>query len=71
MKARAKHWVNYNGGWHVAGEVFPVSEADAEEISKYAELIEEEEAPEIVPESKPEPAPEAEISEPAKRQEIR
>ena len=41
MKARARHWVNYNGTWHSAGEVFEIHKADADEMQAYAEIIAE------------------------------
>lgn len=41
MVAKAKHWVNYNGEWHAAGETFEVEAADAESMKQYAEIEEE------------------------------
>ena len=38
MKAKAKHWVNYNGVWHRMGEVFDIEDKDAEEMKRYAEV---------------------------------
>ena len=54
MKAKANHWVKYNGEWHGKGEVFSIDKADAEEMKQYAELMEDE-------------TPEPEQREPAKR----
>lgn len=34
MKVRAKHWLNYNGVWHKAGEIFDVDNFD--EVREYA-----------------------------------
>ena len=42
MKAKAKHWVNYNGVWHGAGDVFAIDPSHADEMRQYAEIIEEE-----------------------------
>ena len=55
MKAIAKHWVNYNGVWHMTGAEFEIADADAAEMKQYAELIENDEQPE------------SEAHEPAKR----
>lgn len=41
MKVKAKHWVNYNGTWHQAGEVFAIDDADAAEMQQYAEVADE------------------------------
>lgn len=41
MKVKAKHWINYNGTWHQAGEVFAIDDADAAEMRQYAEVAEE------------------------------
>ena len=41
MRATAKHWVNYNGTWHMQGETFEIDKADAEEMKLYAELIDD------------------------------
>lgn len=60
MKATAKHWVNYNGTWHMKGETFVIDKADAEEMKLYAELIDDDEQP--VNEQ-----PSEEPKEPAKR----
>ena len=38
MKAKSKHWVNYNGVWHGTGEVFDIEDKDAEEMKRYAEV---------------------------------
>lgn len=43
MKAKAKHWVNYNGVWHMTGEEFQIDNADAAEMKLYADLVEENE----------------------------
>ena len=45
MRAKAKHWVNYNGTWHMHGETFEIDKADAEEMKLYAELIDDDEQP--------------------------
>lgn len=58
MKAKAKHWVNYNGVWHGAGDVFDIDPAYADEMRQYAEIIGDE-----PPVNDAEPAAE----EPAKR----
>ena len=58
MKAKAKHWVNYNGVWHPAGEEFPIDKADAESMKRYAEVTEDEPVTE---------AQEPEQSEPVRR----
>lgn len=49
MKVKAKHWVNYNGTWHQAGEVFAIDDADAAEMQQYAEAADEQPAAEIDP----------------------
>lgn len=41
MKVKAKHWVNYNGTWHMAGDVFTIDDADAAEMRQYAEMMDE------------------------------
>lgn len=58
MKAKAKHWINYNGVWRVAGEEFEIDKADAEEMKQYADVTDDE---------LPEHAQEAEQPEPVKR----
>lgn len=50
MKAKAKHWINYNGEWHGVGEVFEIAEADAEEMKRMCEVIEDAEQPVTEPE---------------------
>ena len=64
MKAVAKHWVNYNGDWHPAGEAFDIDPADAEEMKQYAEILPEEAAPE---EPKETAHDERAVEEPAQR----
>lgn len=39
MKAKAKHWVNYNGVWHMTGEVFNIDPADVDEMKLYADVM--------------------------------
>lgn len=53
MKAKAANWIKYNGEWHKPGEAFEIDNADAEEMKRIAEVIED--------------APVAEPEEPAKR----
>ena len=60
MRAKAKHWVNYNATWHMQGETFEIDKADSEEMKLYAELIEDDEPPADEP-------PADEPKEPAKR----
>ena len=38
MLAKARHWVNYNGTWHCAGEEFEIDAKDADEMKAYAEI---------------------------------
>ena len=38
MKAKARHWVKYNGAWHRAGESFVIDAKDAEEMKHFAEV---------------------------------
>lgn len=45
MKAKAKHWIKYNGKWHGAGEAFEIEDADAEEMKRTCEVIEDAEKP--------------------------
>lgn len=40
MKVKAKHWINYNGAWHKAGETFEVE--DFEEVKDHADKVVEE-----------------------------
>ena len=62
MKATAKHWVNYNGTWHPAGETFDIRKEDAETMKAFAVIQDEE------PKNEPEPEPEEEKNaEPIKR----
>lgn len=56
MKAKAKHWVNYGGQWHPAGEVFDIDPADAGEVRLYADVEEPEEEPEAEHPGTEEPA---------------
>lgn len=37
MKVIARHWLNYNGVWHKAGEEFEVN--DIEEVKEYVDPI--------------------------------
>ena len=50
MKAKARHWVNYGGNWHPAGEVFDIDPADAELVRQYADVNEPAKAPDEDPE---------------------
>lgn len=40
MKVKAKHWLNFDGVWHRAGETFEISTADAGRISEHIETAE-------------------------------
>ena len=53
MKAIAKHWVNYNGTWHPAGEAFDIESADAEQMKEYAQILPEEAEPDEPAQSAP------------------
>ena len=37
MKVRARHWLNYNGTWHRAGDEFEVD--DIEEVKEYVDPL--------------------------------
>lgn len=50
MKAKAKHWIKYNGVWHGAGEAFEIDSADAEEMKRMCEVTEDAEQPVTEPE---------------------
>ena len=39
MKVKAKHWINYNGAWHKAGETFEVDDFDT--VKGHADKVEE------------------------------
>lgn len=54
MKVKAKHWINADGVWHKAGEIFEIESAEG--IEKGVEVIAEPES-EVEPE-KPERASE-------------
>ena len=58
MLARARHWVNYNGTWHCAGEEFEIDAKDADAIKAYADITQcdEPEEPEQTETAQTEPA---------------
>ena len=41
MKVKAKHWINYNGKWHMGGSEFDISDNDAPEMAPYVERVEQ------------------------------
>ena len=54
MKVKAKHWLNYNGVWHRAGETFEVEDFDtvkdhAEKVGEAKEEVKEQYVSEIFP----------------------
>lgn len=40
MKVKAKHWLNHDGVWHSAGEIFEISTADAEALMDSVQIFE-------------------------------
>lgn len=56
MKLKAKHWVNYQGTWYKAGDVFKIFDGEAEEMKNFGEIIEEDEPKQAEDEPEPEEA---------------
>lgn len=40
-KVRARLWLNYNGAWHSAGDVFDADEKDIDAIREYVDFPDE------------------------------
>lgn len=40
MKVKAKHWLNYNGIWHMGGEEFEIPTTDADVLGDMVEIAE-------------------------------
>lgn len=41
MRVKAKCWLNYNGVWHMGGEVFEVDDKDMESVKDYVSCCED------------------------------
>lgn len=59
MQVKAKHWINYDGEWHPAGDVFEVASVDG--FAESVEVIAETE-PVKKPKQEPEKTETAEVS---------
>ena len=60
MKVKAKHWLNVDGEWYRAGDIFEVESVDG-----FAESVEVIAEPETVKKPKQEPVKEPETAETA------